>query len=578
MVLTQEELKTIFVDRSGILAVQEFDALVKTAADVRRPLLQLLMERSVVSPRYFLELLKEYFGVPSTELKVADINLEALRTISEAFATEHLIIPFSRERDTLNVAAAYPRDEELVSLLERTTHAKVQLFVATEQAIKRALVLYRGTIREALTQALGEALRESPSADTHLTSEAPPVVKLLDACIDGAILIEASDIHFEPFDSEVIVRFRVDGLLRTVASIPKTFHAGLIARLKVLSSLRIDEHRLPQDGRFSTAVKGQLADIRLSIVPSFWGEKAVLRVLPKEANFFDLAGLGLLEWDMKLLTQYLQRPYGMMLVCGPTGSGKTTTLYAFLQKIGIERVDVVNISTIEDPIEYTVPRVTQIQIQPDINLTFAVGLRSLLRQDPDIIMVGEIRDNDTADIAARAALIGRLLFSSLHTNDAIGVVPRLLDMGVEPYMVSSTLTLVIAQRLIRKLCMRCRESYQLTPETLELLKAHGDLAEATAILQKVEIVGKGEHPFGDVRFFRAKGCPQCDHTGYQGRTGVFEILEVSDEMRTQISLRKDIVSLKELARAEGMKTLFIDGLAKAVLGITDIDEVLRTTL
>jgi type II secretory ATPase GspE/PulE/Tfp pilus assembly ATPase PilB-like protein len=392
-----------------------------------------------------------------------------------------------------------------------------------------------------------------------------------------AELTEASDIHIEPNEEETLIRFRIDGLLRRMSRYPRSHHASLIARIKVLANLRIDERRIPQDGRFSADAGGQLLDFRVSTVPSAWGEKAVLRVLRKEAGFVDLANLGMLETDLEIVRRYLRRPYGMILVCGPTGSGKSTSLYAFLQEIGSERIEVLNISTVEDPIEYAIPCVTQMSIQPEIDFTFAAGLRSLLRQDPDIIMVGEIRDRETADIAVRASLTGRLLLSSLHTNDAVGTVPRLLDMGIESFLVSSTLTLVIAQRLVRKLCTLCRRSYEPTGETLKLVSERFD-ARATSILARIGVLPQGPDPMRGVRLFRAAGCPQCGHSGYQGRTAVFEILEVDDAFREAIRERRDTLTIRRMAIDRGMKPLAVDGLAKVVLGITDLDEVIRSTV
>lgn len=574
MALTEQDFREIFVDRSGLLTSAEFDVVQKNAEGLRRPLSQVLMERTAVSPRYFLELVGDFFSLPVTELKIAEVDREALTSVSQAFAEKHLIVPFAKDARSLKVAFADPRNRDVVAAVESTAGVPIAPYAATEQAIRRALLLYRGDIREHLRRMV-KRLEKDAAAGESATGEVPSILAFLDAIVDTAVILDASDIHIEPFEQETIIRLRVDGLLRTVARVPKVFHDSLIARLKVLARLRIDEHRLPQDGRFNVRVQEQAVDIRLSLVPSYWGEKAAMRVLRKEASLFDLASLGLLESDLEIIVRHLKRPFGMILVCGPTGSGKTTTLYAFLQEIGVEKTDVVNISTVEDPIEYTVARVTQIQIHPEINLTFSVGLRALLRQDPDILMVGEIRDGETANTAVRAALIGRLLLSSLHTNSAVGAIPRLLDMGVEPYLVSSTLSLVVAQRLVRKLCVRCRESYAPSNDVLGRLRELPSFAESVASLKRHGLLSDAKDPFKEVRFFQASGCAHCDHTGYQGRTPLFEILEVTDALRPHITARRDAAAITEVARQEGMKTLFADGLAKVAMGVTDLDELMR---
>ena len=400
-------------------------------------------------------------------------------------------------------------------------------------------------------------------------------VELLDSVMEAAVIMDTSDIHIEPYESELIVRFRIDGLLRTIVTIPKKMAPSITARLKVISELKVDETRLPQDGRFAQMIKGQEVNFRISTVPSLWGEKLVMRVLPKEAHLFDMHNLGLLDVDRELIRLYLKRPHGMILVTGPTGSGKTTTLYACLQQIGNDRIESVNISTIEDPVEYTMPRITQIQAKPDINLTFASGLRALLRQDPDIIMVGEIRDKETADSAVRSALVGRLVLSSLHTNDAASTIPRLLDMGIEPYLISSTLSLVIAQRLTRRLCTFCRYTYEPDVSTLQDLLKNHDLLRGLQRLKKSGMIPDSNT--SNIRFYKAKGCTHCDETGYQGRSGIYELLQVTPRIQDAIKARVDSNTVRQVAYEEGMKSMFDDGLAKVITGEIDLAELLHAT-
>lgn len=576
MAVSELILKEIFVQRTGLLSEDEFDRLSGVADENRVPLDRLLMERAFVSPRYFLELLGSYYGAPVAELAIGNVDPEALTLIPELFATTNKIVPFSKEGNILKVAMANPKDQEVLDAVRRISGMDVLPHVATERAIMRATLLYHGGIRGVLSHLLKNASKEKRGKRGK--EHAPDPVALVSAIVDAALLLGASDIHIEPFEREVIVRLRIDGQLRTIANFPKEVHTPLIARLKVLSGLRLDEHRVPQDGRFSVQLSDQQVDLRLSLVPSMWGEKPVMRVLAKEMNFFDIAGIGLLDKDLELVRSYLRRAYGMIIVCGPTGAGKTTTLYAFLQEIGLEKIDVVNVSTIEDPIEYTVSRITQIPIQPDLRLTFAAGLRALLRQDPDILMVGEIRDEETADIAVRAALVGRLLLSSLHANTSTGAITRLLDMGIEPYLITSALSLVLTQRLVRKLCVHCRESYEPDEDAYFKLTNYSDYEHTMRVLARYGVVAEGPDAMRGVRFFRAKGCVQCNGSGYQGRVAIFEILEITDKLRGAIVRKADSATFQAIAREEGMKTLLIDGFAKVMLGVTDIDEVLRAAL
>jgi type IV pilus assembly protein PilB len=571
MSLSKNSLKTIFVDQTGLLTPEGFESIVKSASENRQPLEQILMERGFVAPQYYLKLLSEYYKVPSTDLKINDIYTETLHLLPEIFAMNHMVVAFGRNENMVNVAMVDPSSSDTIRAIENSLNRKIQPHVATEHAIKRALVLYKGSISESLAKLL-EDIKSKVGAKESDSSEL--ITALLDKILETAVFMEASDVHIEPYEKEIIVRFRVDGLLKSVAILPVNTLQGLIARLKILAGLKIDEKRVPQDGRINYNLTREDESGRVSIVPSMWGEKTVIRVLRKEAQLFDLASIGLLDSDLEIVRKHLRLPFGMILVCGPTGSGKTSTLYAFLQEIGMERIDVVNISTIEDPIEYTIPRVTQIQIHPEVDLTFATGLRSLLRQDPDIIMVGEIRDNETADIAVRAALVGRLLLSTLHTNDAVGVVPRLMDMNVEPYLISSTLSMAIAQRLVRKLCTHCRQSYIPDAKEIDLLRKNENLDQSIETLRRIGSISKSSE-IKDLRFYKSVGCEKCDQSGYIGRTAIFEILEVTDHLKDFISRREDGLKIKELALKAGMKTMFADGLAKVLLGITDVKELLR---
>ncbi|MCX8069315.1 MAG: type II secretion system ATPase GspE, partial [Thermodesulfovibrionales bacterium] len=391
---------------------------------------------------------------------------------------------------------------------------------------------------------------ESPKDLIELADEAP-IIRLLNALIQQALKEKASDIHIEPYEKELEVRFRIDGILRKILAPPKIIKDALISRIKIMANLDIAEKRLPQDGRIRLISGGRDIDIRVSIIPTVFGERAVLRILDRMQGLKGLWELGLREREEKLIEELINRPNGIILVTGPTGSGKTTTLYA-----GINKIDrtVRNIITVEDPVEYQLQGVGQIQVNPKINLTFASGLRSILRQDPDVIMVGEIRDLETAEIAIQASLTGHLVLSTLHTNDSASAITRLIDMNIEPFLIASSLTAVLAQRLVRTICPECKISY--SPEKEELKYLNRD----------------------DIKLYRGKGCNGCSQTGYRGRIGIFELLLIDREMRNLITARKDAQVMKDYALSNGMTSLYNDGLSKVEQGITTLEEVLRVTL
>ena len=565
MVIPAETFKKIFVENSQLLTAEVFETIITIAERTQRPVEQMLMERASISPAQLLSLLSAYFEVPSTELRVRELNPAVVALIPENFAIEHTVVAYETEPGVIKVAMADPSQDDVMLQIENFTKLAVQPAVAREFAIKRALILYDGGIDEIVKRSFDKDLDEH---NDHAAGE------LVVSLIEMAVMMEASDIHFEPFETEMVIRCRIDGRLQTLTTLPPESHTPIAVYLKIAGKLKIDQARLPQDGRFAMNVKGQDVNIRMSTVPSLWGEKIVLRLLPKESHQIDLTGIGLLPKDLAILKEYLKRPFGLILVCGPTGSGKSSTLYAALQEIGTDKIDTVNISTIEDPIEYTMARITQIQTQPDIDLTFANGLRALLRQDPDIIMVGEIRDVETADFSVRAALVGRLVLSSIHTTNAVGAIPRLLDMGVEPYLVSSTLSLVVAQRLARRLCTECRESYEPEDQVIQEMYDKHNLQAALRVLQHNEIIADANN-IDHIRFFRAQGCDKCDHKGYRGRIGIFELLEINDDLRSSINAHDDVVRMQTIALEGGMKTMFQDGLSKVVLGEIDLDELVR---
>lgn len=560
-----DDYRHIFVDNAHLLESDDFEHYVELAQQTNQSLEALLIEKAFISSNQFLKLSADYFHLPSTNLNISDVKRDALHYLAQDDALDMLVVPFEQTGHTLKVAVAHPHTTHLGNKIPENERFHVELYVTTEQAIRRALILY--------DQDIQQVLNRLPKPGEQRDDESLKGDDLALSIVEHAVLLEASDAHIEPYEDTVLIRFRIDGLLKQVASMPTYLLKPVVSFLKVQAALHTGQTPLPQEGQIGLSINGQDITVRLSIVPSMWGEKVVMHILPKEAHRYDLNTVGLLESDLAIIRRNLKRPSGMILVAGPTGSGKTTSLYAFLQEISAERVDTVNISTIEDPIEYAIPRVTQIQTDVEHKLTFASGLRAVLGQDPDIIMVGETGDKETAAIAVRSALAGRLLLSSLHTEDAVGAIPRLLDMGTEPYLVSSTLQLVMAQRLARKLCAFCRQSYEADESVRKQLGERHNLEQSIEMLQRQEVIQTTDA--GKLRLFKAMGCDKCDHTGYNGRTGLYEVLELNDELRKNIGQHVDTTALRKVAIEQGMKTMFDDGLAKVTLGLIDLNELLR---
>lgn len=447
--------------------------------------------------------------------------------------------------------------------MEKKTGFELEIYYTSELSLEEALKYYKAGLSNQVIKLIQELAR-NPQDESS-------VVKLVNLFLEYARDSRASDIHLEPLKKKVDVRFRIDGILHQIADYPKELHDQIVFRLKIMSRLRTDEHSAAQDGRFSFEAKtleGQEKfDVRVSILPITEGENVVMRLLAEYSSRLSLSELGLADSDLAKLEKSAKKPHGMILVTGPTGCGKTTTLYAVLQILN--KPDV-NIMTIEDPVEYDVEHIQQTQVNPKKNLTFATGLRSIVRQDPDIIMVGEIRDNETAGIAVNAAMTGHLVLSTLHTNDAATTFPRLIEMSIEPFLVASSVNVVVAQRLVRKTCERCRQSCALTKEELALIKGDPGLL---ASLQKVS----GKKDISQLSFFRGRGCPVCSQTGYSGRTGIFEVMELGEEIRRLISQKQTADIIYQKARKLGMTSMLEDGLGKILKGITTLEEVLRAS-
>lgn len=570
--LNQKDLEDILTSNK-LLQEKELKEYSDKARKAGSKLEDYLVEKKVVSPQILYQAAAKFYNYPYIDLKNQAIRKDILFIIPEITAKSHQTIAFDKNDKELKVATLDISNIELFDFLSKKTNLEISLHLTSPETIKDALKQYhKGLSADILGEEEAEELGDASKQENLKTlAHDLPVVRIVDTLLEYAILEKASDIHVEPTDQEVTVRYRIDGILRKVMTLPKTAHAGILARLKILSNLKLDEHRLPQDGRFKIKTPEYQVSFRVSIIPAFDGEKAVLRLLPDTAQQMSLEQLGFQPSVLDTVKRNISKPHGMILVTGPTGSGKTTTLYTMLQILNKPEV---NISTVEDPIEYKMPGVNQCQVQPKIGFTFAAALRAFLRQDPNIILVGEIRDNETADIAINAAMTGHLVLSTLHTNDAVTAMPRLIDMQIPTFLIASTLNVIVAQRLVRKICKNCIESFNLDAKTYAELEKTFDIPELEATLGKLGQLVK-KQKLKNVLFYRGRGCQQCNNSGYKGRIGIYEVVEVNDELQKLILGKASSADLLKAAIESGMITILQDGFIKAKNGMTTIEEVLR---
>jgi type IV pilus assembly protein PilB len=554
MKLDINALKNIIVG-SGKVAEADFDAAAQSAEELGKDVRDVLVFRGLIRQDDISKLVASYYNVPYLSLKHYKIPEEIVNSIPERLAKNYRMVPFDKNSVDIKIAMEDPGNVEGIEFAKRHTGLNVIPHYASHEDIADALNQYKRNIREDFDKVIAENLKKTRiEGDLLEAAEKLPVIKILDTIFEYAIAERASDIHIEVQDKEVVVRFRVDGVLQDIVKLPRGVEEALTARIKILSNLKLDERRIPQDGRYKFDLNGDIVSLRISIIPGFYGENVVMRLLHESARPLSLEELGITGKNKETVEANIHKPHGMVLVTGPTGSGKTTTLYSILNILNTIKV---KICTIEDPIEYGIKRVTQIQINPKAGLTFAAGLRSLLRHDPDIMMVGEIRDAETAEIAVHSALTGHLVLSTLHTNDAAGTIPRILDMGVEGYLAASTINMVIAQRLVRKICNSCRIEYLPDAQLVaKLSQEHGASLKAS-------------------KFYRGKGCNECRGTGFTGRIGIYEILPVTDAIRELVSKKVSTDEIMEAATKEGMKSMSQDGIEKVTSGQTTIEEVLR---
>lgn len=583
MKVEPQQLKTFLID-AGIITDGQFEVCATQARGKGMRVEDVLIARKFIDAEQLSKLKAYVLGIPFVNLEKENIRAEVLELIPEPIARANNIVAFRRTGDFLEVAMLDPEDLGIIESIKKTTGLSILPRLTDPQGIKSAILRYQKTLMAevgdlgVLPDDSGGAMRVSEvpapagrnnSGELKKAAQDVPVIKIVDTLIKHAILERASDIHIEPTEKEVVVRYRVDGVLRDAMILPKSAAAGIVARIKVLSNLKLDECRLPQDGRFKVESDQWKYSLRVSSLPVFYGEKIVMRLLSESAKAYPLEKLGFYGEGLEKIKNALHKTMGMILMTGPTGSGKTTTLYSM---IDILNEPGVNISTVEDPIEYQMPRVNQTQVNAKIGLTFASGLRTLLRQDPNIIMVGEIRDNETAALAINAALTGHLVLSTLHTNTAAGAIPRLIDMKAEPFLIASTLNVIIAQRLIRCLAAG-KEEYRLKDADLEHLKNYCDTARILKILKEQKAVPAAA-TWKTISFWRPRpGKESAD--GYKERIGIHEALPVTSAVRELIVKNATADAIQEAAVKEGMVTMFEDGFVKAAQGFTSIEEVLR---
>jgi type IV pilus assembly protein PilB len=547
------------------------------AVKVPTPWEDFLVDQKVVTEKQLLELKAENLKVPVVDLFNEDIKPDVLSLVPEPIAHRHKIIAFAKTKDQLSLAMVDPTDLQTKEFIQKKTGLDIAVFLIGKSSLEYGLSKYHtnleGEIDNLVTEGKDSSAAPGTPDDLSKMASEIPVIRVVDTLLEYAVIEKASDIHIEPQENSVAVRYRIDGVLHDVMTLPKLIQPALVARIKVLSNLKIDEHRLPQDGRFKIEKEGYKFSLRVSTIPIFDGEKVVIRLLDESSKAMSLEQLGFLGSQLEIVTRNIKKPHGMLLVTGPTGSGKSTSLYAILSILNTKSV---NISTIEDPVEYRIVGANQMQVNPKIGLTFALGLRALLRQDPNIIMIGEIRDRETAEEAMHAAMTGHIVLSTLHTNSAAGALPRLEDIGLESYLIASTVNAVMAQRLVRVICPDCKSPDKPTADVVATLRKQFDLEKLLGVIthENPDIKAK---KFEDLPFFRGHGCEKCNNTGYKGRIGIHELLEVTPEISEMIVKHSTTQQIQEAAEEKGMVLMWEDGFIKCVTGVTTIEEVLRVS-
>lgn len=574
----QDKLVKLLSDE-GLVSSEVLKAAAEESAKANKPLFALLTERHVIDDEMLTHAIAQVSGVPYVNLTSSVIDQHVLDMLQEDVAERFMAVPLAEIQNRLAVAMVDASNVQAVDYLAGLIEKPLKIFMASEAGVRHVLDQYKtdlSTVGEAAEVTEEEASKEETTVKTIVQDS--PISRALSTILEYAVKTRASDVHIEPMESTLKIRCRVDGVLREIMQLPKSIEPALVSRIKILANLKIDEHRVPQDGQFAVGVANKEVDLRIAVSPVVWGEQVVIRLLDKSDSTFDLQEMGFTGRALRRVLKGGRRPNGMVLTSGPTGSGKSTSLYALIKEIKDESV---NIVTLEDPVEYKMQGVNQIQVNNEVGLTFATGLRSILRQDPDVVMVGEIRDNETATLAIQAALTGHLVFSTLHTNSAAGVLPRLLDMGIEPFLIASTVNTIIGQRLVRRVTPK-RDAYQSTPiETQNILTTVGHILPKTReeVATVAEDLGFKDLPLAGQNAYtlvKGKDTPASPR-GYSGRAGIYEVMEVTDEIQKLIVARATANDIQRLAIAQGMLTMREDGYLKALQGVTTLEEVNRVT-
>jgi type IV pilus assembly protein PilB len=534
---------------NGLITEEQLEEALFEQKKSGLPLGTLLTQKGIISEQQLIEAIEFQLGVPHVNLENFVIEKEIIDLVPEELARRYKVIPLKKRGNRLTLAMADPLDYFAIDDIRMTVGMPIDPVIATRSSLDQAIEKYYG-FQHSLTEVLKDISGDEMTED-QVRSDDAPIVRMVNQMIEQAVDERASDIHIDCQRTELVVRFRIDGALYRQMQLPKHLQSVLTARIKIMANLNIAERRLPQDGRIQMMVRGRMIDLRVATLPTIYGEKIVLRLLDKQNAFLQIEQLGLSEKNRQMFMDMIQSPHGIVLVTGPTGSGKSSTLYAALQYLNSEEK---NLITIEDPVEYQLDGINQVQVNPSVGLTFATGLRSILREDPNIIMIGEIRDRETVEIAFRAALTGHLVLSTLHTNDAPSTITRLIDMGIEPYLIASALRGVVAQRLVRKICPQCREAYSPFPHETAMLEKNG---------------------FSVATLWRGRGCRVCHQTGYRGRLAIHEVLPFDSQIRNLVREIQPAEVYREWAERQGYGNMLLDGVSKAVQGLTTLDEVLR---
>lgn len=561
MQITLETLKKLLVD-PGHVTEKEFDKAQKEAQIGGKNIQDLLVEKDLIQDDQLGQLIALELGFSFVNLRKESINEEALDLIPEPVARSKGIIAFSESEKKIKVGMLNPRDLRMLHLIEKRAGKKVLAFYITKKDFINALGKYKSNIKVVFNKIIKQFQNKSLTRDER--DEA--IVKIVDMMLLYGYQNKASDIHIEPYTGKILARFRIDGVMHDVLNIPKKLADLILTRIKIMAKMRTDEHRAALDGKLKFKAQDETVDVRVSIVPVTGGENVVMRLLSSQSRQYGLTDLGMENKDLDKVKRTIKNPHGMIIVTGPTGSGKTTTVYAVMKILNTRDV---HISSIEDPVEYDIEGISQIQVNVKTNLTFAKGLKAIVRQDPDIIMIGEVRDEETSDIAVNSAMTGHLVLTTLHANDAATTLPRLIDMGIEPFLVASTVNIIIAQRLVRKTCPKCKMSFQMTDEIKRMVDRNPGVKEAL-------IAKKGEK-WEKIYLYKGAGCAICHKSGFLGRVGVFEVLEMDEDLKDLVVKRatSDIITKK--ARENGMTTILEDGINKVLNGVTTLEEIVRVT-